>query len=64
MLSPALAHYDPATPIRPPYNALPYEVDAVISHMESDGQERPVPFALRSLTKAERGYAQIKRHLP
>ena len=37
------------------------EVGTVISHVETNGQERPVAFTSRSLTKTERGYAQIER---
>ena len=59
--SPALAHYDLTKPITLACDASPYGVGAVISHVESNGQERPVAFASQSLTKAERGYAQIER---
>ena len=55
MDSSALAHYDPAKPIRLAC------VSAVISQLESNGKERPVEFASRSLNKVERGYAQIER---
>ena len=58
---PALAHYDPAKPIRLACDASPYGVGAVISHLESNSQERPVAYASRALTKTERGYAQIER---
>ena len=59
--SPALAHYDPAKPIRLACDASPYGIGAVISQLEETGQERPVAFASRSLSKAERNYAQIER---
>ena len=59
--SPALVHYDPTKPITLVCDASPYGVGAVVSHVEINGQERHVAFASRSLTKAERGYAQIKR---
>ena len=55
--SPALAHYDPAKSVRLACDASPYGVGAVISHLESDGQERPIAFASRSLS----GYAKIER---
>ena len=61
MHSPALAHYDPAKPIRLACDASPYGVGTIISYLESNGQERPVAFASRALTKTERGYAQIER---
>ena len=59
--SPALAHFDPTKPITLACDASPYGVGAVISHVETNGQERLVAFASRSLTKTERGYAQIER---
>ena len=43
--SPALARYDPTKPITLACDASPYGVGAVISHVESNGQERPVAFA-------------------
>ena len=59
--SQALVHYDPTKPITLACDTSPYGVGAVISHVELNGQERPVAFASRSLTKAERDYAQIER---
>jgi len=59
--SPALAHYDPSKPIRHACNASPYGVGAVISQAEKNGQEKPVAFSSRSLSKAERNYAHIER---
>ena len=43
--SPALAHYDPTKPITLACDTSPYGVGAVISHVESNGEERPVAFA-------------------
>jgi len=59
--SPALAHYDPSKPIRLACDASPYRVGAVISQVENNDQERPVAFSSRSLSRAERNYAQIER---
>ena len=61
--SPALAHYDPTKPITLACDASPYGVGAVISHVESNGQERPVVIASRSLTKAEEVMPKSKGRL-
>ena len=39
----------------------PYGVRAVISHVMDDGEERPLAFALRTLTKSKRNYSQIEK---
>ena len=42
-------------------DASPYDVRAVISHVMDDGEERPLAFALRTLTKSKRNYSQIEK---
>lgn len=59
--SEALAHFDPKQPFRLACDASPFEVGAVVSHMMSSGEERPIAFASRTLSQAEKNYAQIER---
>lgn len=56
-----LCHYDPDLPLRVASDASPYGLGAVISHVFPDGSERPIAFASRSLSKAEKGYSQIDK---
>ena len=56
-----LVHYDPRLPLRLACDASPYGVGAVISHVMHNGEERPIAFASRTLSKAEQNYAQIER---
>ena len=59
--APVLAHYDGTKNLKLATDASSYGVGAVISHMYDDGSERPIAYASRTLSKAEKGYAQIDK---
>ena len=56
-----LVHYDPAKQLILACDASPYGVGAVLSQCQEDGCERPVAFASRSLSAAEKNYSQLEK---
>jgi len=56
-----LAHYDPSKPLILACDTSPYGVGAVLSHQCEDGSERPVAYASRSLSPAEKKYSQLDK---
>ena len=56
-----VTHYNPSLPLRLAADASPYGLGAVISHVMEDGQEQPIAFASRTLSKSEQNYSQIEK---
>ena len=54
-----LAHYDPSLPLSLAADAS--WCGCVISQQYSDGSERPIAFASRTLTPSEKNYPQIEK---
>ena len=59
--SQVLTHYSPELPLVLECDASPVGVGAVLSHRMPDKTERPIAYSSRTLTQAEKGYAQIDR---
>ena len=59
--SSVLAHYSPKLEVQLAVDASPVGLGAVISHITEDGTERPIAYASRSLTKAEKNYSVIEK---
>jgi len=56
-----LTHYDLSLPLWLACVASPVGIGVVLSHVMTEGTERPTAFASRTLTKTEQKYLQIDR---
>ena len=56
-----LVHFDEKAPIMLSCDASPYGVGAVLSHVMEDQSDKPIAYASRSLSTAERKYSQLDK---
>lgn len=56
-----LAHFDPKKKLVLECDASPYGIGAVLSQVDDNGSEKPVAFASRTLTSAEKRYSQLDK---
>ncbi|KAK9872173.1 hypothetical protein WA026_016226 [Henosepilachna vigintioctopunctata] len=59
--APILVHYDSSLPVKLFTDASDYGVGGVISHVMSNGNERPIAFASRTLSDSEKRMSQIEK---
>ena len=56
-----LVHYNEDLPLVLARDASPQGIGAVLSHIMPDGAEKPIAYASRTLTKAEKNYSQLEK---
>lgn len=54
-------HFNDELPLVLACDASPYGLGAVLCHRMPEGEKRPVRFASRTLTKAEKNYSQLDK---
>ena len=58
---PVLCHFNPKLPVKLCVDASPYGVGAVLSHVFSKTDERPIAFASKKLSDTQCNYSQIEK---
>ena len=61
MSMPVLMHFNPKLPLGLACDASSSGIGAVLFHILPNGDERPIAYASKSLTPAERNYSQIEK---
>ena len=59
--APVLVHYNPKLPLKLAGDASNYGIGAVLSHVDSTGQEHPITFTSRTLSVSEKNCSQIEK---
>ena len=56
-----LTHFDPSLPLALSVDASPWGLGSSLCHRMPDGSEKPIAFASRALSTAEKNYAQVEK---